>query len=875
MERKPPSWLIRLWRGSDAELGDVLEEYAQGAGLVWLVRQWISSHRPPIQTPLDRRTLLLSNLWLDIRYTARGLRNNPGFASVAILAIALGIGINTGIFSVLNGFALREIPVPASAELSSIHRVLEGVPDRSTHGSGTMVSTQEYRLFRDQSRTLSSLMGYAPFVEVTLGGEQLRRINGNLVTCGYFHTLKLEPAAGTLFTDSNCSDETASPVVVLSHDLWRNSFGSDPAVIGRSVILNRQSFQIIGVAPEGFRGVEILPALYFAPITTQQMLRADANYFGDSRVSWLQLIGRRKPGISDTAVRAELGVLEAQLDRQQPGRRSTILLGRATAFSMPRERMGILAVSSIIMGAFGLVLLIACANVANLLLARVAGRSRESVVRLAIGATRWRLVQQQLVESLLIALAGGLLGAAFATATFRSLVTMVLTTLPEQMPAMQIDASPDLSVFGFAFALSLITSLGFGLAPALQAAKTDLTSGMKQDSTGDGRRTTGLLRRALVAVQVAICMLLLTVTGLLMRGLHSAQTIDPGFEYRSVAQVSYDMRSAGFNEESARQFQTAMLETVRTIPGVDAVAFTEMPPLSMGSHTEMFAPDGMAPRQVNVNPVSPEYFGLIGTPVVLGSSFTGREPEGSDAVIVTESTARLFWPGRNPVGQVLQHVVGPGPRFRPMNVVGVVRDAQLTRVGSVEDPYLYVPASTATPLREQLLIRTRVDLNEISTAIRERAQKLDPAMVVKVTPLEENLALWRTLARLSASLSGSLSGLGLLLASIGVYGVVSYAVSKRLREVGIRMALGASAAEVRSMILKQTMRPVFAGATVGLALAAGVARVLQSLLFGVSAYDPVAFVGAPLFLITVAVTASMVPIRRAMNADPMTALRYE
>lgn len=874
MARKPPSWLIRLWRGSDAELGDVLEEYTHGAGMGWLVRQWISSHSRPVNPPIDRRPLMLANLWSDIRYAARGLRKDPGFASVAILAIALGIGINTGIFSVLNGFALREIPAPASAQLSSIHRLLEGVPDRSTHGTGTMVSTQEYRLFRDQSRSLSSLMGYAPFWEVTLGGDQLRRVNGELVTCGYFRTLGLKPAAGALFTESNCSDETVSPVVVLSHDLWRNSFGSDPAIVGRSLILNRQSFQVLGVAPEGFRGVELLPALYFAPISAQQTLLADANYREDPRVSWLQLIGRRKPGISESAVRAELGVLEAQLDRQQPGRRSTILLGRATAFSMPRERTAILAVSSIILGAFGLVLLIACANVANLLLARIAGRAKESAVRLAIGATRWRLVQQQMVESLLIALVGGLLGAAIAAATFQGLVTLVLSTLPRQMPAIRIDASPDLSVFGFAFALTLITSLGFGLAPALQASRIDLASGMKQDSAGGGRRTTGLLRGALVAVQVAVCMLLLIVAGLLMRGLHSAQTIDPGFEYRTVAQVSYDMRGAGFNEEKARQFQAAMFDTVRAIPGVDAVAFTETTPLSMETHTEMFAAEGMAPRQVSMNAVSPEYFSLIGTPVVLGSNFTGKEPPGSEVVIVTESTARLFWPGRNPVGQVLQHG-GSRTRFQPMSVIGVVRDAQLTQVGSVEDPYLYVPAGTATPLREQLLIRTQVNVNEIAGAIRERARKLDPAMVVRVAPLEENLALWRAMARLIAGLSGSLSGLGLVLASIGVYGVVSYAVSKRLREVGIRMALGASAAEVRSMILKQSMRPVFAGATVGLALAAGVARILQSVLFGVSAYDPVAFVGAPLFLITVAVTASMVPIRRAMNVDPMTALRYE
>jgi predicted permease len=451
------------------------------------------------------------------------------------------------------------------------------------------------------------------------------------------------------------------------------------------------------------------------------------------------------------------------------------------------------------------------------------------------------------------------------------LAAFILSSLPSQAPSIKIDAGPDLRVIVFALALTLITTLLFGALPALHASRIDLTAGMKQDSTAGGRRTTGLLRNGLVAGQMAVCMLLMIVAGLLGRALYSAEAVDPGFEFRSVAQVSYDMRGAQFTDAKARAFQASIFGMIRAVPGIDAVAFAETAPLGFESHQEAFAPEGMAPRPIQVNAVSPEYFALIGTPLVLGVNFTGKERPGSDAVIVTESTARLFWPGHNPLGQALQNGDG-GWRLR---VTGVVRDAQLTRIGKIEEPFLYVPASSATPLRESLLIRTRVNVKDITAAILDRVRKLDPAMDVTVTPLSENLSLWRTIAQLMAGLSGSLSGLGLALASIGIYGVVSYSVGRRFREVGIRMALGASAREVRSMILKQALGPVLAGAGVGLLAAGGIARILQSVLFGVSPYDPIAFAGAPLFLIAIAAAASLMPARRAMKVDPMTALRYE
>jgi predicted permease len=853
-------FIALLWRGTDEALGDALEEYPD-KGTLWLLRQSIS----------PRRSTMFSNLWSDVRYAARGLRLNPGFAAAAILAITLGIGINTGIFSVLNAVALRDLPVPESGGLTSIHQVLLDSKDRNTHGTKSMVSMAEFRVYRDGAKSLEALTGYSPFWEVTLGGEALQRVRGDLVMCNYFDVLELKSGVGAGFTADNCSDEKSSAVVMLGHDLWRNSFASDPSIVGKTVLINRKSMQVVGVAPEGFHGVEIIPAAFFAPVSLQPFIW-DTDYYNQPNTGWIQMIGRRSKGVSSETVRAEFQVTAAQIDKGRTAGKTTIQLSRTTPFAMPEVRQVLLTVAFVVMAAFGLVLLIACANVANLLLARAAGRTREIVVRLAVGASRARLVQQLLVESGLIALTGGLLGSALAMITFRTLIATVLASLPSQVPNFHIETTPDLRVLAFALILTFFTSLLFGLVPALQSSKVDLASGMKQDTAGAGRKTTGWLRGSLVGVQVAVCMVLMIAAGLLLRGLYAAQTVDPGFEYQHVASVTFDLRGANYSVERAGQFQSQFQTALLSIPGVELVAEADGTPLDGGSNASMFAPVGQAQlEEVEVNYVTKDFFSIIGTPIVLGQNF-GDTSEG--LVIVSEAAARHFWPNENPINQPLEMGIGEGKRMT-FRVHGVVRDAQLTTVGKANEPFLYFPVGSEGHGRVGLLVRTTGEPMAFAAAIRARAEELDPNLVVNVVPLEENLNLWRGIARLVTGLSGSLGMLALILASIGVYSVVSYAVSRRLREVGIRMALGASAGGIRGMLLKQSLRPVLVGCVAGGLAAAGIAKILESVLFGVSAYDPIAFIGAPAVLLAVTIAATLIPMRRAMNVDPVTTLRYE
>lgn len=852
-----------FWGGPEAALGDALEEYPQH-GSLWLLRQSMSY----------RRSTMLANIWADLRYACRGLVKNPGFAAAAILAIGLGIGINTGIFSVLNALLLRDLPVPAPSGLTSIHQVLQDSKDRRTHGTRSMVSMAEFRAYRDGAKSLTALTGYAPFWEVTLGGEGLQRVRGDLVMCNYFDVLQLKPVVGTGFTSDNCSDGTAAPVIILGNDLWRNSFASDPAIVGKTVAINRQSLRVVGVAPAGFQGVEVIPSAFFAPVSIQPLIW-DTDYYGQSNTGWIQMVGRRKEGVSTETVRADFEVLGAQIDKARTSGKTTFQASRTTAFAMPEVRQILLMVSGVVMGAFGLVLLIACANVANLMLARAAGRSREVVVRLAVGASRARLIQQLLIESGVIALAGGLLGSALAVATFQSLVTMVLSSLPSQVPQLNLDTAPDLRVLGFALALTFATSLAFGLVPALQSSKVDLATGMKQDTAGAGRKTTGWMRGSLVGVEVAVCMVLMITAGLLLRGLYAAQTVDPGFEYKHVANVTYDLRGVNYSVERAGQFQTAFQNALRSVPGIELVAETDGTPLDGGSNAMMFAPTGRAQfEEVEVNYVTRDFFAIIETPVVLGRNFAAAQDVAAREVIVSESTARRFWPKENPLGKSIDQDAGEGKRI-PLRVIGVVRDAQITTVGNATVPFIYYPVGPEGQGRVGLLVRTTGQPTSVASTIKARAKELDPNLVVNVAPLEENLDLWRGISRLVTGLSGSLGALALILASIGVYSVVSYSVSRRLREMGIRIVLGASAGGLRGMLLKQSLRPVLAGALIGGLAAGGIARILESVLFGVSAHDPIAFIGAPAVLLAVTIVATLIPMRRATSVDPMTTLRYE
>jgi predicted permease len=818
---------------------------------------------------------MLSNFASDLRYTLRTFRHHPAFAVAALAPIALGIGINTGVFSILNNVVFRSLPVHNPTELVSVYQEFQGVKKRRVHGARIMFSMPEYRLYRDATRMLSGLAAYSMPWTVTLGGESPQELEGVLVTCNFFDVLQLRPAIGTGFTKANCDSPSAPPAVVLSHVLWTRTFAADPDVIGRTIMLNGQSVAVVGVGPEGFDGIELTKAAFFAS-TSLPRGHLDAvpillDFQDDPQLSWLTLLGRRNRGADLSRVRAELAVIAGQIDRQQPGRTTVLNVAPATALTFPGARRQFFSVAAIVMAAFGFVLLISCANVANVLLARAASRTKEIAIRLSIGASRGRLIRQLLTEGLTIALLGGVAGSLLAWWSFQTLLAHLPSYLPGDVSQPRIDAYPDLTVLWFALGLIVITALVCGIVPAIHASNPDLHTAMKQGGADAGGQRAGWVRGTLIAVQISICMVLLISAGLLLRALYAAHTIDPGFEYRNVAVVSYALRGPGWDDARVAVFQRQFMERIRSLPGAPAVAHASKVPLSPGRQQTTFRLSNQQDEfLVDMNHISPEYFALLDIPIVRGRTFTASElQDPARAVIVSEATARRYWPGQDPVGRTI--LMGAAP----LEIVGVAPDAHVSHVAETESSYMYLPAGPSAQRGLRMLVRSQTDFAALARSITAAARELDPELVVRVNRLEQNLDYWRRRSRLTATLSGALSLLALLLAVVGVYGVVSYVVNRRRREVGIRLALGATARDVRHLIVRQTFPPIAIGAVIGIGAASAASRALESVLFGISPFDPIAFIGAALLLVGVAEVATVLPTRGALKVDPLIALRHE
>jgi putative ABC transport system permease protein len=820
----------------------------------------------------SNRIVWLDLLQRDFRYAIRTLTRTPTFTCVAVLTIALGIGLNTGIFTVLNGIALKPLPAPNASQLLRIHQTIrETEVPRSAHQSINNVSTEEYRAYREMTRTLSGLAAFDPFVSAILGGETPIRVFGEMVSCNYFDVLALPPVLGTGFDDSDCQPG-APPAVILSHDFWSSRYAADPSVLGQVIVLNRENFRIVGIAPEEYRGAEYIEAAFWAPIEMQPILEPGDDLYTRSDMSWLALLGRRASGVGLDEVRAELDVIGKQLDRLETGRTSSVVASPATFFAFPDSRGSLLSMMSIVMVGFGLVLLIACANVTNLLLVRASARSKELAVRLSLGATRSRLVQQVLIESLLISVAGGALGSGLAALSSQNLVNVILPYLPLSRP-ITFDTAPDLRVVWYALGVTFLTATVFGCVPALQASRPDLNSGLKLDGAGFGRRPLGWLRSGLVAVQVSVSMVLLVAAGLLVLGLYATYTVDPGFTYEDVVVVS-DLASAESGVANPETLQAQLVESIQTLPGFEQTAQAMATPLSqarLGTTVWLEGQDDF--RFVSMNEVSPGYFDLLDIPIVRGHDFSPADVEDLPAsMIVTESTANRFWPGEDPLTKTLGH---GSPERRSLQVIGVARDAEVVSLGEDDTPFVYLPIPPERRSNSLILARTSTDFASASAAIRMRAEELDSGLLVEVDPLEKNLDTTRSISMLATTLAGSLGALALLLASIGVYGVVAYTSERRMHEVGIRLMLGASGREVIGMLLRQAMRPVLIGGAVGILVSGVASHVLSSVLFGVNPLHPVAFVVIPLCLMGVTALASVIPARHAVRTDPLVTLRHD
>jgi macrolide transport system ATP-binding/permease protein len=818
-------------------------------------------------------------IWSDIRYAARWLWRTPGFTAAAIVTIALGVGVNAGIFTVLNGLLFRDLQAPDAHELVSIYQTVEeDGQDDVTSGVGTF-STSEYNIYRDQAQTLSGVLALGNAPMTTLAGDRPQLILGSLVSCNHFDVLGQPPALGRGLSAEDC-EPGALPVVILSRTLWRTTFAADTGILGRTVQLNRHQFTVVGVSAEGtYAGPRygILDGGYMAPISADPLLRSSGRFQNDQQ-RWLNLIGRRKDGTGLGQVRAELGVIAARIDQQQPGRSTKLTVESRIPTSVPPDQRGaILGGSAVLMAAFVSVLLIACANVANLLLARGSARSQEIGIRLSLGASRARVIRQLLTESMLISIAGGLLGSVLAMWSFQSLVARALPALlPPGFPvSLAFDLGPDLQALIVAVAMTFGTGILFGLVPALHASRPDVQTAIKQDGAGAGaNRRGGRLRGVLVGVQVALCMTLMIAAGLLLRGLYVTHTVDTGFEYRDVAFVSLESALDVHGPEEATAFRRRLMAEVEALPGVTAAAYTDRQPLGMDNAAiRIRLPDESeeTSRTTQLISVTPQYFSVLELPIVRGRTFTNLEVQNRTAgalpIIVSEATARNLWPGADAIGRTL---ISPMLPDQTLQVVGVAADARINSLGTIDPYYIYIPGGGAA-----LLVKSRVGFGATASSLRATLRDLDPTLAIDVLPLEANLAWWRGLSGIIAALGTGLGVLALVLASVGIYGVVAYSVSRRYREIGIRMALGAESHTVLGMILRQTMRPVIIGALIGVAAASALSRILTSVLFGVSPTDPVGLGGAVLLVLGVALVAGVMAVRPATRSNPTAALRHE
>jgi predicted permease len=814
---------------------------------------------------------VVSRIGQDVRFAVRLLRKTPIFSLTAVVTIALGVGVNAAIFSIFNAAALQALRVPEGDRLVSVSLSLQlqGTDRRRVSGARSMLSLPEYELVRDQRRAFSGVLAYSSTNDVTLGGTEPRTVLATLASCNYFDVLQVRPALGRGFVGAECSADSSGSVAVLSHDLWSSQFGSDPAVVGRTVSINRHPFTVVGIAPAGFAGADVVPQSIFVPLTAQPVISRERSLLSEANVSWLMVIGRLGDHASMRMARADLDVLSKRLTADSGGRRAYTLTSRPTTLAaLPEVRTMVLSIAAVMLAAVTLVLLLACANIANLLLARSTARRREMAVRLALGAGRARLVQQLLTESLILAVLGGMAGVIAASWASRALVAYLLANLPTGMEPLAFEPRLDVRVLLYAFGTTVATGLAFGLVPALQATRRDL-AGSFRDGAATERPATRRWQDVLVSLQVAGCLLLLVSAGLLARGLYRAHTIDPGLAMTDVSVVSFNLRTAGYSDAAAAALHAALLERLRATPQVRAVAQASPLPLSGNYHETSFGVTGTdRSLYMEFAAVSPDYFDVLGVRIVRGRTFTDAEVRAESAVIVTESTAAHLWPGADPLTKTLT----VGETARP--VVGIVENAQVSRLGVTDADFVFLPAGPSAQSQIRVLVRGASG-SPLPRSLRTVVASLDPALAVEVRRLSDNLQQWQAPSAIVSMLAGTLALLALVLACTGVFATVAYSVSRRVREIGIRVALGAAHDDVIRLIVRQGLRPVAIGIVLGLAGSAGATTLLVTLLFGVSPHDPVSFVVIPSVLAVIAVAACYVPARRALRVDPTVALRAE
>ena len=781
----------------------------------------------------------MGSILQDLRYGIRMLLKNYGFTTVAILSLALGIGANTAIFSLVNMILLRPLPVANPEQLVSVFPVAK---DNEIQA----FSYPNYVDFRDRNEVFSGLFvtRFAPMSLSHDGNNE--RLWGYLVSGNYFDVLGISAAQGRTFSPEEDRTPLSHPVAVLSHGCWQRRFGADPSLVGKSITLNGHSFTVVGVMPEGFTGSEIAytPQLWI-PVMMQEWIEPGNNWLERRSTQNLFATGRLKPGVSAEQAKASLNVLAQQLGREYPDTNEgqTITL-TPPGLIHPIIRGPMVSFTTVLMGTVVLVLLIACTNLANLLLARATERRKEIAIRLALGASRFRLIRQLLTESVLLSLAGGAFGFLLAV----WLIDLIMAFKPPVNFPLTIDLKIDMRVFAFSLLVSLLTGVLFGLVPALQATKPELVPALKDVTSQAGARRSRL-RSSLIIAQIALSLVLLIAAGLVVRTLQHLQMMGPGFDPENRLTMSVDVGLQGYDKTRGQQFYHQLIERVSSLPGVKSASLADFIPLSLNYNSTDIYVEGQAPvRGANVPTamdasVGLNYFATLGIPLVEGREFSAQDNEESPrVVIVNETFARRFFPGPNPI----ESAVGKRVRWRsdsPLaQIIGVARDGKYFSIAEAPRPFIYFPLLQSYSSNAILLVRTSSDPKAMISSIRSEVQKLDANLpVYDVKTLTEHMGLSLFPARVAATLLGSFGLLALLLAAIGIYGVMSYSVAQRTREIGIRIALGAQPREVLKLVAREGMTMAVLGLVIGLVAAFAVMRLMSSLLYGVSATDPITF----------------------------------
>jgi predicted permease len=821
----------------------------------------------------------MGTLLQDIRYGFRMLWKSPGFTAVAVIMLALGIGANSAIFSGVSAFILRPLPVE---QPDRIVRLFEIYGDDNSYND---FSYPDYVDYRDQAQSFEGIFGYRMVQAALSNNEQNDLIWGELVSGNYFDVLHVRPTLGRAFLPEEDKAPGSHPVVVLGHSLWQRRFASDPKLVGQTVNLNGQAYTVIGIAPPEFMGTKFALSMdFWVPMMMQaQIMRGDNARLERRGDHWFGLMGRLKSGVTPEQAATELTTIAQRLEQAYPGDREKnvrVITNIETEGRFEEESGTVRLGAGLALGLIGVVLLIACANVANLLLARAVTRRKEIGIRLALGASRIRLIRQLLTESMMLSVMGGILGLLLAF----WITDWMMSFIPVLPYTFSFTFSPDWRALSFTLIISLLTGVVFGLAPALQASNPDVVPVLKGETLAPkaGRFRSFTLRNALVISQIALSLVVLVCGALLVRSASHAQAIDPGFTTDNVLVLSVNPSLLGYTDEQGKQFYKQLVERVESLPGVQSASVASLLPLGDSASSrgpvlpegQEEPPPGSEGGTVLTNFVGPKHFETLRIPLLQGRDFTLRDEMGAPGVIIiTETLARRLWPGQEAVGKRLRIGKSDAPY---LEVIGVAKDGKYRSIGEKPRPYMYLPMMQSYRPAMTLVVRTAGDPTGIVSAVRHEVQSLEARLpVYDIKTMKEHMtyALWAT--DMGAKLSTAFGLLALLLAATGLYSVMAYSVSQRTKEIGIRMALGAQASDVLKLVTKQGMALALIGVAIGLAGAFVATRILSSLLYGVGVNDAVTFIGIPLLLAVVALVACYIPARRATKVDPMVALRYE